>query len=540
MDAVSKFPTKSKTLMSQTSTIENLFPGFTAEQKRNLLFYTVGIVCYKLGLESALGSIKTMMTERFNSNASTSVNAFATIGLLEGLNTLCQALGAIAVAPLVFKFKTPQVLAVAISFFAACCILFLVLEPATGGRAIEYIMKNGKRVPDPSTYGSWNPYLLFPVCFMIFIAYGIIELIRRVIPRDIVGGDAAKLKKMDSTVHIWNEVAGTGGAFFSAFMIQKLGHVYAMCAVPPLFIAAAFAWYKVTSPERKSKSQESPKRSPIQAMFHYIAVYFSSITTGARIIFSSRRFLWLLPGYTVGLVYHRYLEGGISPNFSKIVLGDSSFSQIMNGGSNFGEFLGALCVFFLNTQIKTPIPWVRWDAIALNLTWLLPGLASSLLVDGTMTPMAFAWLMAGVFCFISMGWSAGDVSLSAYVQSQLKHNDDGDDEGEVSPLGAVMAFLYASNIAIYFCLNYGLGKYLDVYSNRVKAIKDDKSLAFTIGIEPFYIIAGVLFSVGCVVIIAGTFIPSGSFALNPEILGGDEDNVDDEESDEGTWVITSK
>lgn len=43
-----------------------------------------------------------------------------------------------------------------------------------------------------------------------------VELIRRVIPRDIVGGNVQKLRRMDSLVHIFYEIAGTGGAFCTA------------------------------------------------------------------------------------------------------------------------------------------------------------------------------------------------------------------------------------------------------------------------------------------------------------------------------------
>ncbi|KAJ3016194.1 UNVERIFIED_CONTAM: hypothetical protein HDU68_012371 [Siphonaria sp. JEL0065] len=503
---------------------DKLFPGFTVQQKRNLFFYTVGIMCYKFGLESALGSVKTMMTERFNANPSTSSNAFATIGLLEGLNQLCQSLGSIAVAPLIYRFKTPRVLATAITVFASLCLVFLIMEPITGGKLVIYVIKNGKNSPDPETYGDWSPYIIFPLFLSIGVAYGIVELIRRVIPRDIVGGDASMLKKFDASVHIWYEVAGTTGALFSAFMIQKLGHVYAMSICPPLFLAAAYSWSQVTSPERKisAKIQNAPKRSAMSAVGHYVTVYFSSIVTGAKIIFSSRRFFWLIPGYTLGLVYHRYLENGIAPNFSKLVLGDASFAQIMNGGSNFGELLGALVVFIFNTQIHTPIPWVRWDALVLNLLWLVPVLGYQLLSTGT-SPQTFAWMVSALFMLISMGWAAGDVSLAAYIQSQLEHNEEDEESTEeVSPLGAVMAFLYSSYIALYFCLNFGLGKYLDIYANKVKAIKNDKLLAYSTGIEPFYMIAGVMFSVGCVVIFAGTFIPKRSWKLNPTLVDIDD------------------
>ncbi|KAF9191036.1 hypothetical protein BGZ51_007869 [Haplosporangium sp. Z 767] len=48
-----------------------------------------------------------------------------------------------------------------------------------------------------------------------------VELIRRVIPRDIFGGDVVKLK-MDATVHAYYEVSGISGTFFSAFLPVKI------------------------------------------------------------------------------------------------------------------------------------------------------------------------------------------------------------------------------------------------------------------------------------------------------------------------------
>lgn len=43
---------------------------------------------------------------------------------------------------------------------------------------------------------------MIPVYSVCGIVYGMVELIRRVIPRDIVGGDVQKLRKMDSLVCI--------------------------------------------------------------------------------------------------------------------------------------------------------------------------------------------------------------------------------------------------------------------------------------------------------------------------------------------------
>lgn len=47
--------------------------------------------------------------------------------------------------------------------------------------------------------------------------------VRRVIPRDIVGGHVIKLRRMDAVVHILYEVSGTAGALLSSVLIRQLG-----------------------------------------------------------------------------------------------------------------------------------------------------------------------------------------------------------------------------------------------------------------------------------------------------------------------------
>ena len=104
----------------------------------------------------------------------------------------------------------------------------------------------------------------------------------------------------------------------------------------------------------------------------------------------------------------------------------------MTGGSNFGELLGALSVLLFAKSIPTPIPFLRLDAIALNLVWILP------FIKVTKGKVAGAWKVAGCFIPISYGWAAGDVSLAAYIQSSLAKVENIDPD--VSALGAVMAF----------------------------------------------------------------------------------------------------
>lgn len=41
---------------------------------------------------------------------------------------------------------------------------------------------------------------MIPIYAICGVAYGMVELIRRIIPRDIVGGNVQKLRRMDSVV----------------------------------------------------------------------------------------------------------------------------------------------------------------------------------------------------------------------------------------------------------------------------------------------------------------------------------------------------
>jgi hypothetical protein len=94
-----------------------------------------------------------------------------------------------------------------------------------------------------------------------------------------------------------------------------------------------------------------------------------------------------------------FLENQLAPIFAKQVIGTSSYSQIMVGGSNFGELLGALTVALFTNVVTTPIPWLRLDAVALQLVWILP------YISVKKQDVSSAWRIAGCFipiceCFI--------------------------------------------------------------------------------------------------------------------------------------------
>lgn len=67
------------------------------------------------------------------------------------------------------------------------------------------------------------------------------------------------------------------------------------------------------------------------------------------------------------------------------------------------------------------MPWLRLDALALNIVWTLPYYSTIAKKDVT-----WAWRAAGTFIPISYGWAAGDVSLAAYIQSALSAGDYGE------------------------------------------------------------------------------------------------------------------
>lgn len=91
---------------------------------------------------------------------------------------------------------------------------------------------------------------------------------------------------------------------------------------------------------------------------------------------------------TVG---HRYLENNLANIVAKQVFQESSYQQIVVGGSNFGELLGAVTVFLTAQSIPTyvtpvflaclvlsisslvrPIPFIRLDALMLLIVWYIP------------------------------------------------------------------------------------------------------------------------------------------------------------------------
>jgi len=127
----------------------------------------------------------------------------------------------------------------------------------------------------------------------------------------------------------------------------------------------------------------------------------------------------------------------------------------MVSGSNLGELIGAVFVLVTTTLIPTPMPFLRFDALALLIIWVVPSYSSQVVPN----QVGYAWKIAGMFIPVSMGWAAGDVSLAAFIQASLARMES--EDPQVSALGSVMAFLYSTYIIIYAILGSLLGTYID-------------------------------------------------------------------------------
>ena len=103
---------------------------------------------------------------------------------------------------------------------------------------------------------------------------------------------------------------------------------------------------------------------------------------------------------------------------------------------------------------------------------------------------------------LTLCWAASDVSLNAYVQSSLEQCEE--HKSGISSLKAVISFLYCFQIVLFAVLGTLLGRMVD----------ESVDLHDT-----FVWAAGVQFTIISVLSISASFIPKGSWALNPKVIG---------------------
>lgn len=182
---------------------------------------------------------------------------------------------------------------------------------------------------------------------------------------------------------------------------RYFGNNMSFIITPICFACAAVVWFFISKlhfhkPQALERSERS-MASYLRSIGKSIYLFGLSAYSGVLIVFSSRKFIWLLPGYAIALYGHRYLENGIAPLIARRYLGNSAFSQIMVGGSNFGELLGALTVFLFTNVVHTPMPWLRLDALCLLIVWYLA------FWYPPENDVRQAWIVAATFIPISFG-----------------------------------------------------------------------------------------------------------------------------------------
>ena len=502
---------------------------FTALERRNIAIYILGIMLYKFGIEAFNGSIVALATNRYDYDAlqtQSTPKTFERVGLLTGLNQAFQCVGSILIAPLVRRAPSRLVLAVAVFVFGLFTAILLIVDASTGGTIVPEEFREKHPPNDFHYYGKYNTDGMIPIYSITGIVYGMVELIRRVIPRDIVGGNVQKLRRMDAMVHVFYEIAGTSGAFFTALvLIPQLGNNYSFIITPICFATAGLVWFLIADthnhvyPEQHQPTPLSDSPPYIRAVLSSFYLFAESLRTGARLLFTNRKFIWLIPGYSLAFYGHRYLENGIAPAIARRYLGQAAWSQVIVGGSNLGELLGAAFVFLFTNLVSTPIPWIRLDALMLLVVWYLP------FWYPPPNDVRYAWVVAATFLPISFGWAAGDVSLAAYIQATLARVEPR--TKNVSALGAVMASLYTIYIVIYAITSPLLGRYIDgvfIETGGISQTQSNSSAATdadgAAGVihESILFVGGVQYSILALVIFASTFVPVGSWAWNPRLL----------------------
>ncbi|CAF2066478.1 unnamed protein product [Rotaria magnacalcarata] len=209
------------------SEISRIWKLHSSEEKRNIVIYIIGIMLYKFGLEAFNGSIISLAINRYDQEAfhsNSTIRTFERVGLISGINQVCQCIGSVLVTPLA-----------------------KLVDIATGGhiKPKDFVSLDKH---DDRYYGRYNTNEIIPIYFITSVAFGMVELIRRVMSRDIVGDNGEKLQKMDALVHIFYEITGVSGALMTGLvLIPRLRNNYAFTISPILFTVAAAVWFFISS-----------------------------------------------------------------------------------------------------------------------------------------------------------------------------------------------------------------------------------------------------------------------------------------------------
>jgi len=498
---------------------------------RSSVLLILATMAYKFAFESLSSAVGLFVLTRF---ADTGVTMLAVLVVLYGF---LQSIGSSAVGQLSLRtHNLGRLLTSVLLSMAGLIAALLLLELFSGG--------------DRKHLASWNPWIIFPIYLLFGACVGMLEISRKILPRQILGSDAVELKSLNAKVHIFYEVSGTSGALLSTLLITYMGPIYSLFHLPPFFLlSAVLFWMTIPPPDNfmdlpelegeKTMKQKFELKPFLQNLYFQLKTYCVNLKVGGKLVLGNRKYWWLVIVFVVPQVLHRLIENLLIPVFTKKVLNDGSLSGIIVGGSNFGELLGAFLVMQISRYVKNPLHYCRIDAVLLGLLWVfafIPLFSKSIVVASSLIPL---------MVLVSGFWAAGDISLLAYVQSSFSlkktkvpsststsHNvsrnatfqsqseqgtfanmskeeecsvvesfdPTGDEEEDHdSPLTVVMGFLYACYAIIVALVAFGLGQWFDAFAKE----GDIR--------QGFFWIGGVLFSCLGGLIFLATFVPKSEY-----------------------------
>lgn len=300
---------------------------FTKKEKINMALFMVGIMSYKFAFESIGVSIALFVLDRLSSYGNSNT-ILANLVIAHGLS---QSIGSAISGGMLNRFLPNRLMVISLAIFTSMGILYNLLEVSTGGTK--------------TNDGNWNPWIIFPLYMIMGLCLGILETCRRTISASIVGTDEQKLKEMDAMVHIIYEVGGTLGAFISTLAIKSVGYVYSTGVFLFAFMISIICYACISISHNVIKTEDEETngcsgfscRTVIKGWFlslklgkSYISFipFFMSKKIGAKIVFSGRKFIWLIPCYVLPLVIHRLYENVIFPFYAKNILKDGSFTGL--------------------------------------------------------------------------------------------------------------------------------------------------------------------------------------------------------------------
>lgn len=143
---------------------------------------------------------------------------------------------------------------------------------------------------------------------------------------------------MDAVVHICYEFSGTIGAITSAVLINRLGNNYSFIVSPVAFCLAGITWSFIPELDWGKLSREanhdengekiayntnrdksgylgacvafllfSNRMLTITSVGQGFSHFGLAIGLGAKRVLTSRKLVWLIPGYSLALFAHRYV-----------------------------------------------------------------------------------------------------------------------------------------------------------------------------------------------------------------------------------------